>query len=399
MTGPALERVEAALRAHGSRIRGGASGMWQCPAHDDHRPSLHVDQGDLGAVLHCHTGCTTEAVLAALELEAADLFDEPRSNGRDRSSRSSGATQQRVSEYLYTDRNAELLARKVRYTPKDFRWEISDGRGGWRMAGKGEGNPGLLYNLPLIAEADHVHLGEGEKAADALTAAGHCATCAPTTRLTAELLEPLRGKAVTLWVDRDDPGRKRALAAIELLRPIAKALRVVRSRTAGRGDDAYDHLAVGLPVDQAVELDPRTLEPATERPRLLTAAEYDRDVAPEAIAAGLIYLASTTLFTGASKAGKTWAVFQLIACIVSGLPFLGLDTRAAVVLLCSLELSAGMIRERMRALATDVGVDAPKISERFHVLAPTADYVPSLNLASETGCAHLRELILATGPR
>lgn len=395
MTGPALERVERALRTHGSRTNS-APGMWTCPAHEDRRPSLSVNQGERGAVLYCHAGCRIEQVLTALELEESDLFDEPRPNGRDHIAVRSVSPPRRVAEYLYTDRHAEPIARKVRFEPKVFQWEVSDGGGGWRMARKGEGNPGVLYNLPLIVESEHVHVGEGEKAADALTKAGHVATCAPTPKWTAELVEPLRGKRITLWMDFDKEGRAKAETAIRSLRLVAALLRVVRSRTTGEKDDAFDHMEAGYTVEQAIELDPTTLEPIADRPRLLTAAEYETDLAPEAIVGGLLFASSTTLLAGASKAGKTWLVFQLIACVVAGLPFLGLGTRAAVVLLCSLELSAGMIRERMRALARDAGIDSPKVGERFHVLAPTADYVPMLNLATETGIAHLRSLISET---
>src|SRR4051812_42686905 len=47
----------------------------RCPAHDDRNPSLSISQGDDGrALVHCHTGCTTDAVCAAVGLRPADLF-------------------------------------------------------------------------------------------------------------------------------------------------------------------------------------------------------------------------------------------------------------------------------------------------------------------------------------
>ena len=46
-----------------------------CPAHDDKGPSLSVREGDDGRVLlHCHAGCSTAAVVAAMGLSMADLF-------------------------------------------------------------------------------------------------------------------------------------------------------------------------------------------------------------------------------------------------------------------------------------------------------------------------------------
>ncbi len=47
----------------------------QCPNHDDRNPSLSVTEGDDQRVLlHCHTGCEFDDVVAALGLEKKDLF-------------------------------------------------------------------------------------------------------------------------------------------------------------------------------------------------------------------------------------------------------------------------------------------------------------------------------------
>ena len=46
-----------------------------CPAHPDTNPSLSVKKADDGRVLlHCHAGCTLEAILAAIDMTTADLF-------------------------------------------------------------------------------------------------------------------------------------------------------------------------------------------------------------------------------------------------------------------------------------------------------------------------------------
>lgn len=54
----------------------------RCPAHEDKGPSLSLREGDDGRVLlHCHAGCSTDAVVAAMGLTMADLFpasDKPR---------------------------------------------------------------------------------------------------------------------------------------------------------------------------------------------------------------------------------------------------------------------------------------------------------------------------------
>ena len=48
-----------------------------CPAHDDNKLSLSISAGDDGRVLlHCHAGCTVDAVCVAIEVDIKDLFPE-----------------------------------------------------------------------------------------------------------------------------------------------------------------------------------------------------------------------------------------------------------------------------------------------------------------------------------
>jgi hypothetical protein len=66
------------------RCKSTANGQWsaRCPAHDDRNPSLSVAVGDDDRVLvHCHAGCKTEDILAALNLKMRDLYP---GNGRAR---------------------------------------------------------------------------------------------------------------------------------------------------------------------------------------------------------------------------------------------------------------------------------------------------------------------------
>src|SRR5829696_6205131 len=103
-----VERVQAALEAHGSRRQGRD---WQCPGHEDRQPSLSVAEGRDGCVvLHCHAGCRTEDVIAHLGLDWADLYPEGR-NGK----------AEIVATYDYTDEQGRLLYQAVRYFPKAFK--------------------------------------------------------------------------------------------------------------------------------------------------------------------------------------------------------------------------------------------------------------------------------------
>src|SRR5262249_16852995 len=52
----------------------------RCPAHDDRKASLSVSAGDdRTALVKCHAGCNTSAILSAIGLTLADLF--PRKPG------------------------------------------------------------------------------------------------------------------------------------------------------------------------------------------------------------------------------------------------------------------------------------------------------------------------------
>ena len=76
---------------------------WRCPAHDDRDPSLSVSHGHRGPVLHCHAGCSVNAVLDRLDLPASALFDDAgeASNGK-------GAV---VASYDYVDEDGTGCSR------------------------------------------------------------------------------------------------------------------------------------------------------------------------------------------------------------------------------------------------------------------------------------------------
>lgn len=61
-------------------VKQSAPGRWiaRCPAHEDRSPSLSVRELEDGRVLlHDFAGCGVEAVLQALGLTLADLFEAP----------------------------------------------------------------------------------------------------------------------------------------------------------------------------------------------------------------------------------------------------------------------------------------------------------------------------------
>jgi hypothetical protein len=49
-----------------------------CPGHDDHTPSLDIDEGDDGRILLCcrSRGCSAASIVAAIDLELRHLFPD-----------------------------------------------------------------------------------------------------------------------------------------------------------------------------------------------------------------------------------------------------------------------------------------------------------------------------------
>jgi hypothetical protein len=67
-----LERLQDVRRSQRGWIA-------RCPAHDDRRPSLAIDQGaDARILLHDRAGCRTDEILQALGLQFSDLFGHAR---------------------------------------------------------------------------------------------------------------------------------------------------------------------------------------------------------------------------------------------------------------------------------------------------------------------------------
>jgi hypothetical protein len=75
-----LERLDRVKRQ-------GPGWVSRCPGHEDRTPSLAIGERDDGAVLlHCHAGCTVDAILASIGLEMRDLFPPKEGGGFDTNS-------------------------------------------------------------------------------------------------------------------------------------------------------------------------------------------------------------------------------------------------------------------------------------------------------------------------
>ncbi len=255
----AFERVTDALTAAGQRVQlRGDQASSTCPAHEDRNASLSISQNESGVLLHCHAGCHVDDVLKALGLARRDLFDDPMATSRGYDV---------VAEYPYHDANGVVLFVKERRWPKEFRQyrREPDGTRVYRLGDVQR----VLYRLPevqaAIAAGEPIYIGEGEKDADALTAAGVCGTTWPEgawsngqrVKWRNAYTQTLTGADVIIVQDKDDPGRQTASDIAAAISEAASSVRIVEAAT---GKDAADHLAEWGTVETLVPVS----IPATE---------------------------------------------------------------------------------------------------------------------------------------
>src|SRR5215203_445093 len=155
-------------------------GYWMalCPAHDDHNPSLSVQEHEDAVGVKCHAGCTTEEVLDALTppMEKKDLYPQSKLEVSP-----SSATSKKSEYYYYDDEEGNPLFRVWRSPTKDFIQQRYDKESGVYRSGLGSVTP-TLYRLPELLEASPtrpVFIVEGEKDADRLIEEGLLATTNP----------------------------------------------------------------------------------------------------------------------------------------------------------------------------------------------------------------------------
>jgi hypothetical protein len=256
--------LETLLARLPSAKKAGNGWSARCPAHDDRRASLSIAQCDDGtALVKCHAGCDTAAILAAIGLKLADLFPpkagptptrngEPASGGRTFATAKDAVAElerrhgKRANLWTYHDAQGEPVGVVVRWdkpTGKDIR-PVAKHAAGWRVGAMPDPRP--LYGLPNLAAARRVIICEGEKATDAAGSLGFVATTSAGGSQAAGKTDwrPLAGKEVWIFPDNDAPGRKYADTVGGILAKLAPVpvVRVVELPDLPDGGDIVDWL-------------------------------------------------------------------------------------------------------------------------------------------------------------
>lgn len=274
-------KVTDAIQAHGHTVKIAAdkrNAKAQCPAHDDHTPSLHITCGETRVLLRCHAGdgCDPKDIVAAIGLTLADLFGEPLP---DRAPDDDwlpcwkdGHT--KIEEYPYRDETGKLLYAVARCAEKHFwQWRpdpASKTGKRWRL----ENVRRVPYRLPEllagIAAGDTAWIVEGERDVHAIAERHPTVTCnsGGAGKWLPEFSEHFRDADVVIVADRDGPGRDHALSVTDHLIEVVNSLEIVQS---AYGKDAREHFDGGGNLGNFIPV--ATPKPWTG-PNSVTAALY-----------------------------------------------------------------------------------------------------------------------------
>lgn len=212
-----------------------------CPAHDDHRPSLSINEAEDSRVLmKCHAGCRIESILQTKGLTFRDLMptgldfvnvngDQPRKSKTPKPLAKKSKSEDRdfaTLEEAIADQERKIgckCSARWNYHDSDgkvvgavLRWNLADGKlilpfslngDRWKLKAMPPLRP--LKNLLDLAGARRVIVGEGEQVVDAATSLGFTATTSAGGAKAPHKTDwsPLAGKEVVILPDNDPAGR------------------------------------------------------------------------------------------------------------------------------------------------------------------------------------------------
>ncbi len=276
-----MTRIEQIIEALDGECTGD-SWIAHCPAHDDKQSSLSVAQKDGKILVHCHAGCSQDAVISALR----DRGLWPGGNGQQPTQKQSKSRKPAavfpIPDVAKTSLNKKLKTGKIydeetetwmlickKYGRAALYWKYHNAEGGWVFSvvrheksngkvvlpyyyGKDKkwhqgqayktGRP--LYRLhKLIASSDPILIVEGEKCAN-IQVSGYILTtwAGGSSAVSKTNWSWLAEREVLIWPDADDAGIKAAVAIRNCL-PNAKILQIEDKPS---GWDIADAVAEGI---------------------------------------------------------------------------------------------------------------------------------------------------------
>jgi putative DNA primase/helicase len=232
------DRISDALRAAGKIVKPGRDGhaTAQCPAHDDHKPSLSIypKPNGKGSNVKCHAqDCDRRDILAKIGLTIADTFDD-----------------QSVRD-VYKDRVDYPYPNRVKR-----RYLGVNGDKTFAYTPKGVKDDHALYAAErLQPEHTHVLLCEGEKAAEMCWRLGYPAVSTGGAKRDCDFT-PLRGRHVKAIVDRDQSGLDWMERQQKALDGVAESAVFKHAAVETDHADIVEHFEAGYTLDELVDITP-----------------------------------------------------------------------------------------------------------------------------------------------
>ncbi|NJD06623.1 MAG: hypothetical protein FIA97_09015 [Methylococcaceae bacterium] len=262
-----------------------------------------------------------------------------------------------TAKWDYWSADGKLLACVYRYDPptgKEFRpRDVARG-----VAGAPPIRP--LYNLPGIACSDQVAWVEGEKCAQVLIDRDTCATTAmggANAPLDKTDLQPIAGKHVLIWPDKDKAGWDYAVRVAQAVLAAGAASCQILVPPADKPEkwDVADAIAEGFDWKEFLCTGPRqAVHPATpDLPFYSLGALLDDDspVPPDLIAPRVMTQGGLLVLGGAPKVGKSDFLLSWLAHMAAGAEFLGMQPcRPLRVFYLQAEVQYHYLRERVKAI-------------------------------------------------
>ncbi|QDU56162.1 AAA family ATPase [Aeoliella mucimassa] len=391
----------------------------QCPAHEDRTASLSVCRGDDGrCLIHCHAGCDTKDVVAAMRLDLSDLMYEDGlaghyTNGQSKSVQSSAQKPKKqklysgkvLATYDYTDPEGNLLYQVRRHEAidetgavvpgkKTFRQWHQDASGNW-VSGRGDAEL-VPYELPRLLESSDIRfIFEGEKDCDAANEIGLTATTnvSGAGKWTDSLAKYFADTNVVIVPDNDEPGRMHAQQVAASLHGVAESVRILELPNLPPKGDFSDWLDIEFgdsaePDDIAKRMTKLAIattewtpadapqEPESDAKQVMApiakfTVDQLREQHPklhEPVVDGLFRKGEIFNIVGATKSNKSWTGYGILFSIGSGRPWLDrFETRRGRVLLIDNELHAATLSNRLASVITAMGLDHEDYADTVEV--------------------------------
>jgi hypothetical protein len=355
-----------------------------CPAHPDRNPSLSIRLDGDKVLIHCHAGCKTDEVLAAVGLTYAEL------DGNDR--RDSTKAEPNTC-YIYENEESHPVYGVQRTPDKKFTQfrVMSDGQKfyglgeGWfdkknnrweKLSSERNAAPtssavwyekvvSLPFKLPEVIRASNagqkIFICEGEKDVLNIIEKGGIATTnsGGAGKWIDDFSRFFVGSEVVIVADKDAPGIAHAEQVAKSLSSAGVSNSIM---TAREGKDASDHLKAGFGLDEFV---PYLPERANQ-----SIIKSLSEIEPEVVGwlwCNYIPLKAVTLLGGDPGKGKTRVALAIAAMLSRGESFPGSDEKTeGRTLIVTLEEPAGQIRKRIEDLDADLSkIDIVVPDEEF----------------------------------